>query len=73
MPAYVGVVKIISIGSSSIFNIGDVNLMYPISTAKTFAGAGSFNTGDGLAVYNQHSVTNVNDSDIQDQVISGNL
>ncbi len=73
MPAYVGVIKIISIGSSSIFNIGDVNLMYPVSTSKTFAGAGSFNTGDGLAVYNQQSVMHVNDSDVQDQVISRNL
>lgn len=73
MPAYVGVIKIVSMGGSSIFNIGDVNLMYPVSTAKTFAGAGSFNTGDGIAVYNQHSVTSVNDSDIQDQLIAGTL
>lgn len=73
MPAYVGVIKIISMGGSSIFNIGDVNLMYPTSQAKTFAGAGSFNTGDGLSVYNHHSVTSVNDNDTNDQNIIGNV
>ncbi|GGE72576.1 spore germination protein [Priestia taiwanensis] len=73
MPAYVGIVKILNMGGSSIFNIGDVNLIYPVSNAKTFAGAGSFNTGDGLAVYNQQSVTSVNDSDLNDQNIVGNI
>ncbi|MFC4322324.1 spore germination protein [Litchfieldia salsa] len=68
MPAIVGAVKVNSIGNSSIFNIGDVFNIAPASTAKTFAGAGSFNTGDGLQVYNQRSVTNTYDTDTIDQV-----
>ncbi len=68
MPAIVGAVKVNSIGNSSIFNIGDVFNIAPMSTAKTFAGAGSFNTGDGLRVNNQQSVTNTYDTDKIDQV-----
>ncbi len=67
MPAIVGVVQVISVGSSSIFNIGDVYKMAPISTAKTFSGAGSFNTGDGMSVYNQVSNTNTYGGDQFDQ------
>lgn len=69
MPAIVGVAQVISVGSSSIFNIGDVYKMMPISTAKTFSGAGSFNTGDGMNVYNHISSTNTYDSDNIDQGI----
>jgi spore germination protein PA len=68
MPAIVGAVKVNSIGNSSIFNIGDVFNIAPASTAKTFAGAGSFNTGDGMSIYNQRSVTNTYDTDTIDQV-----
>jgi spore germination protein PA len=67
MPAIVGVVQVISIGSSSVLNIGDVYKIMPISSAKTFSGAGSFNTGDGLSVYNQSSSTNTFDQDLIDQ------
>lgn len=72
MPAIVGAVKVISIGNSSIFNIGDVFQMAPNSVAKTFAGAGSFNTGDGLRINNYRSVTNTYDTDKIDQVTIGN-
>jgi len=68
MPAIVGAVKVNSVGNSSIFNIGDVFAMSPHSTAKTFAGAGSFNTGDGMRINNQQSVTNTYDTDVIDQV-----
>jgi spore germination protein PA len=67
MPAIVGVAQVISIGSSSVFNIGDVYKIMPVSNAKTFSGAGSFNTGDGLNVYNNRSSTNTYDSDGVDQ------
>ncbi|MFO1445501.1 spore germination protein [Bacillus sp. Bva_UNVM-123] len=69
MPAIVGVTQVISIGTSGVFNIGDVYKIMPISSAKTFSGAGSFNTGDGLQVYNQQSSTNTYDSDGFDQGI----
>lgn len=70
MPAIVGAVKINSIGSSSVFNIGDVFKIAPTSTAKTFAGAGSFNTGDYLKVRNNYSSTNTYDQDYADSNIS---
>ncbi|MFC3883676.1 spore germination protein [Bacillus songklensis] len=72
MPAFVGAISIVNIGSASVFHIGDVYAISPKATAKTFAGAGSFNTGDGLRVYNQQSSTNVNDKDVADQNIAAN-
>ncbi len=73
MPAIVGAVKINSIGSSGVFNIGDVFTISPRSTAKTFAGAGSFNTGDYLKVRNDYSQTNTYDKDLVDANISSIL
>lgn len=70
MPAIVGAVKINSIGSSGVFNIGDVFTISPVSTAKTFAGAGSFNTGDYLKIRNDYSLTNTYDKDFADSNIS---
>ena len=67
MPAIVGAVQVISIGSSGVFNIGDVYKIMPVSTAKTFSGAGSFNTGDALTVNNNQSATNTFDQDGIDQ------
>ncbi|MFG6116217.1 spore germination protein PA [Thalassobacillus cyri] len=67
MPAQVGAVKVISISSSSIFNIGDVFTIAPTSSAKTFAGGGSFNSGDGIRIDLGRSVTYVNDRDVTDQ------
>lgn len=67
MPAIVGAVQVISIGSAAVFHIGDVYKVSTISHAKTFAGAGSFNTGDGLYVYNNQSTTNTFDQDGTDQ------
>ncbi|MEH7884489.1 spore germination protein [Bacillus sp. JJ1609] len=67
MPAIVGVVQVISLGNSAVFNIGDVYRISPVSSAKTFSGAGSFNTGDGLTLYNNQSSTNTYDQDEVDQ------
>jgi spore germination protein PA len=69
MPSIVGAVKVISIGSSGVFNIGDVYSIAPVSTAKTFAGAGSFNTGDYLRLRNNYSNTNTYDKDVADSNI----
>lgn len=69
MPAIVGVAQVMSMGTGAVFNIGDVYKIMPVSSAKTFSGAGSFNTGDGLQVYNQQSSTNTYDSDGIDQGI----
>ncbi|BDG48483.1 MULTISPECIES: spore germination protein [Parageobacillus] len=72
MPAFVGVIKLNSIGSSGVFHIGDVFAISPQSVNKTFAGAGSFNIGDGLHVYNYYSNTNINDADIADENVVAN-
>ncbi|MBM7586478.1 spore germination protein PA [Bacillus pakistanensis] len=73
MPAFVGAVQVISVGSSGVVHIGDVFQINPVSTAKTFAGAGSFVTGDGISVYNENSVTYTIDDDVSDQPIYLNL
>ncbi|PYI55736.1 spore germination protein [Paenibacillus flagellatus] len=66
MPAIVGSIKILSVGPSSIVHIGDSLQLAPQSTSKTFAGAGSFNTGDGVRTYNAVNLTNTYDGDIAD-------
>ena len=71
MPAMVGHIRIVNIGSSGIFHIGDVFAIRPISYSRAFAGAGSFNVGDNVSVYNYQSATTVNDSDVVDQAIIG--
>ena len=50
MPAMVGHIRIVNIGSSGIFHIGDVFAIRPISYSRAFAGAGSFNVGDNVSV-----------------------
>jgi spore germination protein PA len=64
MPAIVGQVKILSVGPSSIVHFGDSLILSPSSSSKTFAGAGSFNTGDFPNVLNAVSSTITNDSDV---------
>lgn len=71
MPAMVGHIHIVNIGSSGVFHIGDVFSIRPISYSKAFAGAGSFNVGDNVAVYNYENTTNVSDDDSVDQPIVG--
>mgnify|MGYP003462894791 FL=1 len=73
MPAIVGAIQVINVSSSGIFHIGDVYKIAPISTAKTFAGSGSFNTGDRVSVYNGTSQVSVYDPDTVDQPILFNL
>jgi hypothetical protein len=67
MPSIVENIKINSVGSSGVVNIGDSMIISPSSSAKTFAGAGSFNTGDFGQINNTISATNTSDPDISDQ------
>ncbi|WP_062105306.1 spore germination protein [Bacillus niameyensis] len=69
MPGFVGAVQIVSMGSSGVFNIGDVFQVHPVSTSKVFAGAGSFNTGDRVEIINHNSATYTYDADLMDQPI----
>lgn len=66
MPAIVGSIKINNVGLSAIVHIGDAIQLSPFSSAKTFAGAGSFNTGDNLRTFNTFSATNTYDADLAD-------
>ncbi|MEW9501630.1 spore germination protein [Jeotgalibacillus marinus] len=69
MPGIVGCIQVLDIGSSAVMHIGDCYSIQPYSATKTFAGAGSFNTGDGLYVTNHQSATNTWDNDVVDQPI----
>ncbi|GAX90239.1 spore germination protein [Effusibacillus lacus] len=71
MPAILGALKVISVGSSGVVHIGDAIVIAPKSAAKTYAGSGSFNTGDFPSTYNVVSSTNVNDQDIADTNVAG--
>ncbi|ARU61627.1 spore germination protein PA [Tumebacillus sp. BK434] len=67
MPAILGNLKVINISSGGVLSIGDVGLISPKTTAKTYAGSGSFNTGDFPQTYNVISSTNTNDNDVLDE------
>ena len=73
MPAIVGIVQVISVGTNGIFHIGDVFKISPYTNSKAFAGAGSFNTGESISLYNAYSQTNTNDADGIDQPITFTL
>lgn len=66
MPCIVGNVKILSIGGSGVVQFGDAIQISPSSTSKTYAGAGSFLTGDLSRTNNAISATNTNDPDVVD-------
>lgn len=67
MPAIVGVVQVVSVSSAAVFHIGDVFRIVARSNAKTYAGAGSFNTGEEVHLQNYQSATNTFDQDGVDQ------
>lgn len=66
MPAVVGFVKIVSVGSASIVQFGDTLQVTPSSNTKTYAGSGSFLTGSLTNSNNAVSATNSVDPDLQD-------
>lgn len=66
MPAVVGFVKFVSVGSSSIVQFGDSVQLSPSSISKTYAGSGSFLTGSLANSNNAVSATNTLDPDVQD-------
>lgn len=65
MPAIVGTVNVNNI--SGVFNIGDVRTIAPRSLLKTFAGGGSFNSGETLNIRNAPSVINIYGTDVYEQ------
>jgi len=73
MPGIVGFVQVVSIGSSGVFHIGDVYKIMPMSAVKTFAGSGSFNTGEKLSINNEQSHVQMFDSDGVDLPVAFNV
>ena len=66
MPSIVGAVKVVSVGSGAVVQFGDTLLISPSSTTKSYAGAGSFVTGDLPVTNNAVSGTLTNDPDLND-------
>ncbi|MBJ6364270.1 spore germination protein [Paenibacillus sp. GCM10012307] len=66
MPAIVGFVNVVSVGSSGIVQFGDAVQLTPSSISKTYAGSGSFLTGSLANANNAVSATNTIDPDVQD-------
>lgn len=72
MPGTVGSLYINSVASSAVIHIGDANKIAPNSALKTFAGAGSFNSGHHMDVNNQYSITYTLDVDQIDTSVIDN-
>ncbi|WP_316571139.1 spore germination protein [Neobacillus sp. YIM B06451] len=72
MPALVGPVNIHNVTGGTV-NFGDVLNISPKSTAKTFQGAGSSNTGIFNATGSAVSGTNVLDTKLVDQPTTANM
>lgn len=72
MPSIVGPFKIDSIGSAGVAQFGDTMQITPKNTSKTYAGQGSFSTGDAHFLFNGISSTFVPDSDLVDATNTGN-
>ena len=68
MPSIIGNIKITTVGSAGVANFGDTLYISPKSTSKTFAGAGSFTTGD-FQLSKQGLSNQLNlDSDLADNI-----
>ncbi|WJH34795.1 spore germination protein [Paenibacillus aurantius] len=73
MPSIVGNIKILTVGPSSIVHIGDSLVLNPVSSSKTYAGSGSFNTGDLPVTNNGVNNTNTYDPDGVDGSVGGGV
>jgi len=73
MPSIVGSINTVSMDHGAVVNLNESVILSPKSTSKTFAGAGSFNTGDFPHTNNDFSTTNTYDPDIADANAMGSL
>jgi len=69
MPSIVGNIKVNTVGSAGILNIGDTFYKSPKSTNKAFSGSGSFTTGDFQVLNNLFSSTNTFEPHVLDSNI----
>lgn len=65
MPAIVGTVNVNSM--TGVLNVGDVRIIAPIADNYTFAGGGSFNSGDTMNVTNASSIIRISDTDFVEE------
>lgn len=70
MPSIIGPININSNGGTA--NFGDSFYIAPKSSSKTYAGSGSFNTGNLVNTNNGVSATNGYDPDVADQNVAAN-
>jgi len=66
MPSVVGNVNVNSVGSGGIVHFGDALYLSPKTTTKSYAGSGSFNTGNVVGVTNGLNNTNTLDNDLME-------
>lgn len=66
MPAFIGGINIENVGDGA-FTVGDAFRISPSDESQTTGGAGAFNSGDSMAIWNKRSTTILNDPDIADQ------
>jgi len=67
MPSILGAAKVLNLMSGAKLKVGDSIQLKPVSTAKQYAGSGSFNSGDIPRANNLVSCTNTIDADVKDQ------
>ncbi len=70
MPAITGPIQIF-VNNSGIFQFGDAAVVSPKSSGKTFAGAGSANTGALVFTASGVNGSNTLDANVVDQPIAG--
>lgn len=66
MPAVIGGVRLINVSTGGQFQMGDAAAIVPKTESKTYAGAGTFSTGDVPRSFNVLNSTNSNDQDASD-------
>ncbi|SFA79484.1 MULTISPECIES: spore germination protein [unclassified Bacillus (in: firmicutes)] len=71
MPAIVGPVQIVNVGGGTV-QFGDTVIISPKSASKANSGSGSGNTGGFIITNNGISASNVLDTNLVDQPITGN-
>ncbi|MGE6260240.1 spore germination protein [Heyndrickxia sporothermodurans] len=72
MPAIVGPLQIVSIGTNGVTHFGDTAVISPKGSFKYFTGSGTINTGALFMVNNAFSITATFDANLIDQPIFGN-
>ncbi|MCM3586096.1 spore germination protein [Mesobacillus maritimus] len=71
MPAIIGPVQIVNVGGGTV-QFGDTLFISPKSSSKSISGQGAGNTGGFILTNNGLNASNVLDTNLVDQPITGN-